>query len=367
MARVFNFSAGPAMIPEPVLAQAQQDIVDIDGTGIGILEHSHRGNVMDRITADTEAACREIASIPDDYAVFWMQGGATSQCYFVPANLLPPDRTADYFQTGKWANDSIKEAPLYGGCHICATSKDSNYAYIPTPADTSYSDEPVYVHFTSNNTIVGTEFKAEPTPPNGAVLVCDASSNIFSKPIDIGKYGLIYAGAQKNLGPSGITLVIARRDLVAEAVRPLPDMMRFRKHAEWNGRWNTPPTFGVYLMGEVFKWILAEGGLEAMRERNEAKAELVYSFLDSQDFFIPHARPDSRSFMNFTFKCPTPELDALFVSEAEKKGLDGLKGHRSVGGMRASMYNAFPIEGTRLLVEFMKSFAHEHASTGALA
>ena len=361
--RVFNFSAGPGVLPEAVLRRAQQDIWDIDGSGIGILEHSHRGAVFDRVTADTEAACREIASIPDDYAVFWMQGGATSQCYFVPANLLAPDRTADYFQTGKWANDSIKEAPLYGGCHICGSSKDANYSYIPSPAETDYSDEPVYVHFTSNNTIMGTEFKADPRPPEGAYLVCDASSNIFSKPIDMTRYGLVYAGAQKNLGPSGITLLIARRSVVEDSVRPLPDMMRYAKHAAWHGRFNTPPTFAVYLMGEVFKWILAEGGLEAMRERNEAKSKIVYDFLDGQDFFIPHARPDSRSTMNLTFKCPTPELDDAFVIEAAKRGLDGLKGHRSIGGMRASMYNAFPIAGAHALVEFMKSFAHEHAAT----
>jgi len=359
--RVFNFSAGPGVLPPSVIEQARQDIVDIDGSGIGILEHSHRGAVFDRITADTEDACREVGHVPDDYAVFWMQGGPTSQCYFVPANLLPPDRTADYFQTGKWANDSIKEAPLYGGCHICASSKDENYRFIPSPAETHYSDDPVYAHFTANNTIAGTEFHSEPTPPPGTPLVCDASSNMFSKPIDIGKYGLIYAGAQKNLGPAGVTLLIARRDLIAEPVRPLPDMMKFHLHAEWHGRFNTAPTFGVYLMGEVLKWILAEGGLTAMAERNRAKAAVVYDFLDAQDFYLPHARLDSRSSMNITFKCPTPDLDRLFVSGAEKTGLSGLNGHRSVGGMRASMYNAFPIEGARALVDYMKAFAHEHA------
>lgn len=359
--RVFNFSAGPATLPEVVLRQAQKDIIDIDDSGIGILEHSHRGPVFDRITEQTEALCREVGRVPEDYAVFWMQGGATSQCYMVPANLLSPDRTADYFQTGKWANDSIKEAPLYGGCHICASSKDTNYSCIPTPEETQYSDSPAYVHFTANNTIMGTEFQTEPTPPEGSCLVCDASSNIFSKPIEIGKYGLIYAGAQKNLGPSGITLLIARKDVVSGSVRPLPEMVRYANHATGQGRYNTPPTFGVYLMGEVFKWILAEGGLGAMREKNRAKADVVYDFLDSQDFYIPHTRKDSRSVMNITFKCPTPELDRVFVVEAEKRGLDGLKGHRMTGGMRASMYNAFPIEGARALVDFMKVFAHEHA------
>lgn len=360
--RIFNFSAGPACLPESVLRQAQQDIWDIAGSGIGILEHSHRGKVFDRITQETEAMCRQIAGIPDEYAVFWMQGGATSQCYFVPANFLPSDRTADYFETGKWAQDSIKEAPLYGKCHVCASSKESNFSYIPTGSQVRYSPKPVYVHFTANNTIMGTEFHAEPTPPKGAFLVSDASSNIFSRPIDVTRYGLIYAGAQKNLGPSGITLLIARKDLIEEPVRELPTMMRYGLHAENEGRFNTPPTFAVYLMGQVFKWIIAQGGLEAMRQINEEKAGLVYGFLDSQDFYTAHARPDSRSSMNYTFKCPTPELDKLFISQAEKRGLDGLKGHRVVGGMRASMYNAFPMAGVRALVEFMKAFAHEHAA-----
>ncbi len=363
--RVFNFSAGPACLPPSVIRQAQADIVDIFDSGIGILEHSHRGKVFDRITHETEAACRQIANIPDTYAVFWMQGGATSQCYFVPANLLPADRTADYFETGKWAEDSIAEAPLYGTCHICASSKASKYDHIPGPAETKYSSNPAYVHFTANNTIMGTEFRSEPAVPAGSFLVCDASSNIFSRPIDVTKYGLIYAGAQKNLGPAGITLVIARKDLIASPPRALPKMMQYRLHAEKEGRYNTPPTFGVYLMGQVFKWILAEGGLTAMEEINREKAAVLYSFLDSQDFYIPHARKDSRSMMNFTFKCPTPELDALFTKQAEARGLDSLSGHRFIGGMRASMYNAFPKEGAVALVDFMKEFARQHAATAS--
>ena len=363
--RIFNFSAGPACLPESVLKQAQEDIWDIYGSGIGILEHSHRGKVFDRITAETEAACREITNIPDDYAVFWMQGGATSQCYFVPANFLPEDRTADYFETGKWAQDSIKEVPLYGKLHICGSSKDSNFNHIPTGDEVSYSDNPVYVQFTANNTIMGTEFQDEPAAPKGAFLVCDASSNIFSKPIDITKYGLIYAGAQKNLGPSGTTLVIARKDLVETPARELPQMMKYGNHAKKEGRFNTPNTFGVYLMGQVFRWILAEGGLDAMAERNREKAMVVYDFLDAQDFFIPHAQTDSRSMMNITFKCPTPELDKAFIEGAEKKGLDGLKGHRQIQGMRASMYNAFPKKGAEALVSYMKDFAHEHAAAKA--
>jgi len=362
--RVYNFSAGPATLPEPVLRQAQKDIVDVFGSGMGCLELSHRGREFDRITHETEADCREIAGIPDDYAVFWMQGGATSQCYFVPANFLPPDRAADYFQTGKWANDSIKEVPLYGDCHICASSKDDNYNHIPTGDQVSYSDNPVYVHFTANNTIMGTAFQAEPTPPPGAFLVCDASSNIFNGPIDVTKYGMIYAGAQKNLGPAGVTLLIARKDAL-EPVRELPTMMQYKLHAEKEGRFNTPPTFAVYLMGQVFKWILAEGGLDAMRQRNEEKAAIIYDFLDSQDFYIPHARADSRSRMNITFKCPTPELDKQFIEQAEQRGMRELKGHRSIGGMRASIYNAFPKDGCEALVTFMKEFAHANAGAKA--
>lgn len=363
--RIFNFSAGPACLPEPVIRQAQQDLWDIYGSGIGIMEHSHRGKVFDRITHETEEACREVGGVSDDYAVFWMMGGATSQCYFVPANLLPAERTADYFETGKWAQDSIKEVPLYGGLHVCGSSKDKNFSYIPSGNQVSHSDDPVYVQFTSNNTIMGTEFQAEPETPGDSYLVCDASSNIYSKPIDVSKYGLIYAGAQKNLGPSGTTLIIARKDLVNEPVRELPQMMMYSNHAKKEGRYNTPNTFGVYLMGQVFRWILAEGGLSAMVEKNREKAMLVYDFLDSQDFFIPHAEKASRSMMNITFKCPTEELDKAFLAGAETHGLDGLKGHRSIKGMRASMYNAFPRAGAEALVAYMKEFSHEHAAANA--
>ncbi|MEM7623106.1 MAG: 3-phosphoserine/phosphohydroxythreonine transaminase [Planctomycetota bacterium] len=366
----YNFSAGPAMLPGEVIERAKRDIGDIFGSGMGVMELSHRGREFDRITDETEALVRECAGVPDGYDVFWMQGGATSQCYLVPANLLPEGRTADYFQTGKWANDSIKDAAHYGAAHVCGSSKDANYSYIPMGSEVSHSDNPAYVHFTSNNTIMGTEFHAEPAAPmnadGGAVpLVCDASSDIYSRPIDVSRYGLIYAGAQKNLGPAGVTLLIARKSLIEEPVRSLPDMMQFCKHAAKEGRFNTPPTFGVYLMGQVFKWILAEGGLDAMRERNAEKAAVLYDFLDSQDFYRPHARVDSRSFMNITFKCPAEDLDKQFIAEATAKGLDGLKGHRSVGGMRASMYNAFPKAGAESLVAFMKDFAQQHAAAAS--
>ncbi len=360
--RVYNFSAGPACLPESVLKQAQKDLWNIDNTGIGILEHSHRDACFDRVTEETERACREVGNIPDSHSIFWMQGGATSQCYMVPANFLPEGRTADYFQTGKWANDSIAEVPLYGDCHICGSSKDSGYNFIPKRKQVSHSKNPVYVQYTSNNTIMGTEFHDEPETPGDSFLVADMSSNIYSRPMDFSKFGLVYAGAQKNLGPSGVTLLIARKDLIKEPVRPLPKMMQYGLHAAKNGRFNTPPTFGVYLMGEVFKWIIAEGGLDAMAEMNKEKAAIIYDFIDSQDFFQPHAAKEDRSYMNLTFKCPSPELDKLFVEQAEAQGLTTIKGHKSVGGMRASIYNAFPRSGCTALVAFMKDFAHAHAS-----
>jgi len=363
--RVYNFSAGPACLPESVLRQAQKDIWDIDSTGIGILEHSHRDATFDRVTHETESVCREVGSIPEDYAVFWMQGGATSQCYMVPAFFLAPERTADYFQTGKWSNDSINEVHLYGNLHICGSSKDSAFDHIPKGDEVSHSENPVYVHMTSNNTIMGTEFKKLPETPADAFLVADMSSNIYSRPLDASRYGLIYAGAQKNLGPSGITLLIGRKDLIEEPVRELPKMMHYGLIAKKEGRFNTPPTFGVYLMGEVFKWIRAQGGLGAIERMNEEKAAVVYDFLDSQDFFTPHAAKEDRSLMNITFKCPTPELDRVFIEKAEASGLSTIGGHRSIGGMRASIYNAFPKRGCEALVAFMKDFAHQHAGATA--
>ncbi|MEX0876825.1 MAG: 3-phosphoserine/phosphohydroxythreonine transaminase [Phycisphaerales bacterium] len=363
--RVYNFSAGPACLPESVLKQAQKDLWNIFESGIGILEHSHRNQFFDRITYETEAACREVGNIPSNMSIFWMQGGATSQCYMVPANFLPEGRTADYFQTGKWANDSIDEVHHYGNVHICGSSKDKNYNFIPKGDQVRYSENPAYVQFTSNNTIMGTEFKDEPTPPKGAFLVADMSSNIYSRPMDFSKFGLVYAGAQKNLGPSGITLLIGKKELINNPVRELPKMMQYGLCAKKEGRYNTPPTFGVYLMGEVFKWIKAEGGLTAMAERNREKAAVIYDFIDSQDFFTPHAVTEDRSDMNITFKCPTEQLDEQFTEEAEKKGLTTLAGHRSIGGMRASIYNAFPKAGCEALVAFMKEFAHTHAGATA--
>lgn len=358
--RVFNFSAGPAVLPEPVLEQARHDLWDIDESGVGVLEHSHRGKVIDRVWEETEAACRELAKIPDHYRVLFLTGGASTQFFQVPANLLSPDATADYIVTGSWAKKASKEAGRYGTMHVAATSEDGNHSYIPGPSETKYSASPAYVHFCSNNTIFGTEFQWEPECPAGAFLVCDASSDMFSRPIDVTKYGLIYAGAQKNLGPAGATLLIIRDDLIEKPARELPTMLRYATHAEQGSRYNTPPVFPVHVMGLVFKWILDQGGLEAMGRHNQDKAKLIYDVLDSSSFFTPHARGDSRSLMNVTFRLPSEDLEAKFVSEATEKRMPGLKGHRSVGGIRASIYNAMPRAGCDALAQFMREFERQN-------
>ncbi|HEY7635376.1 MAG TPA: 3-phosphoserine/phosphohydroxythreonine transaminase [Gemmatimonadales bacterium] len=364
--RIFNFSAGPAVLPEPVLKRAQEAIWNVAGSGIGIMEHSHRGKVFDKIIEDAEQACRQLGGIPDNYRVLFLQGGASLQFSMVPMNLLPPDRTADYLLTGVWSQKAVKEAKILGGkVHLAASSEATNFDRIPKPDEIRYSANPVYVHLTTNNTIYGTQWRSEPAVPAGAPLIADASSDIYSRPIDIGKYGLIYAGAQKNLGPSGVVLVIIRDDLVEAGAKTLPTMLQYRTHAAEKSLYNTPPTFGIYVMGEVFKWIQAEGGLKAMEEKNEAKAKLLYDYIDESDFFRGTVQPDSRSRMNLCFRAPTEELETKFISEATKKGLDGLKGHRSVGGMRASIYNACPRAAVEALVSFMKEF--ERANRAAAA
>jgi phosphoserine aminotransferase len=358
--RIFNFSAGPAVLPEPVLREAQRDLWDFAGTGIGILEHSHRGEAFERVVAETEAAARALAGIPDSHKLLFLAGGASLQFAMLPANYLPDDRVADYLDTGAWSQKAIHEAGYYGSVHVAASSKAANYTFIPAPADHRWSERPVYAHFTSNNTIFGTQFQREPTPPAGVWLACDASSDIFSRPIDVSRYGLVYAGAQKNLGPAGVTLAIVREDLLEPPVRELPTMLRYRVHAEQGSLYNTPSTFGIYVMGRVFEWIRAQGGLAAMAKRNEEKARILYDYLDAEGFYAAPVRPDSRSLMNVVFRTPSAALDERFVAEATRQGLDGLKGHRSVGGMRASIYNAFPRAGCEALVQFMKDFAAKH-------
>ena len=353
--RIWNFSAGPAILPETVLEEARENLLSLGSTGVGICEHSHRGKPFMAVAAEAEALCRELAGIPDDYAVLFLQGGASLQFSMIPQNLLPADRTADYLITGAWAEKALKEAKACGRTHVACTSKDTNFNYIPDTC--TYSDNPVYVHFTSNNTIFGTQFVTVPAGiPGSAFLVCDASSDIFSRPIDVPKYGLIYAGAQKNLGPSGVTLVIVRKDLVEAGNRNLATMLQYRTHAENESMYNTPPTFGIYLMMLVFRWIKSNGGLAAMETRNRTKAAVLYDYLKHSALFKSTARAGSGSQMNVTFVTGHEETDNAFVKAAEAKGFSGLKGHRSVGGMRASIYNAFPAEGVDALVQFMKDF-----------
>jgi phosphoserine aminotransferase len=363
--RIHNFSAGPAVLPESVLRKAQEAIWNAGGSGIGILEHSHRGKLFEGVINEAEQACRSLGGIPDNYRVLFLQGGASLQFAMVPMNFLSADRTADYLVTGVWSQKAVKEAKPLGKVHIAVTGEATNFDRIPQPEEIRYSANPAYVHITTNNTIYGTQWRTEPPVPTGVPLVADTSSDMYSRPIDIRKYGIIYAGAQKNLGPSGVVLVIIRDDLVEAGSKTVPTMLQYRTHAGESSLYNTPPTFGIYVMGEVFKWIQAEGGLAGMAEHNEAKARLLYEFIDNSDFFRGTVQPDSRSRMNVCFRAPTEELEAKFISEATKRGLDGLKGHRSAGGMRASIYNACPRRAVEALVAFMKEFERANRGVGA--
>ena len=358
--RIFNFSAGPAVLPESVLEEARENLLSLGETGVGIMEHSHRGKAFLKVYEEAESLCRAVGGIPDNYRVRFMQGGASSQFFMIPMNCLKPDRSADYLVTGSWSEKAVAEATPFGNVHVACSSEDRNYCYIPQTTD--YSTHPAYVHFTSNNTIYGTQFAKEPTPPPGAFLVCDASSDIYSRSVNVNKYGLIYAGAQKNLGPSGVTLVIIRDDLVEQGNGDLPKMLQYRTHASNDSMYNTPPTFGIYIMGLVFRWIRDQGGLEAVEKKNRQKAGKLYAYLDQSSLFRPTADQDSRSQMNVTFVTGNDDLDAAFIKQAKEAGLDGLKGHRSVGGMRASIYNAFPEAGIDRLIDVMQDFEQKSAS-----
>jgi phosphoserine aminotransferase len=358
--RIHNFGAGPGVLPEPVLRQAQQDLWDIGGSGIGIMEHSHRGKLFDRVIGEAEALCREVGGVPANYKVLFLQGGASLQFSMVPMNLLPAGRTADYLVTGVWAQKALKEAKLVGQTHVAFDGAGEQFTRIPRQDEIRYSDQPCYIHVTTNNTIYGTQWRREPEVPAGVPMIADTSSDMYSRPIDIAKYGLIYAGAQKNLGPSGAVLVIIREDLLELAPKTLPTMLQYRVHAAENSLYNTPNTWGIYFTGQVFRWIKEQGGLTAMAARNEAKAKLLYDAMDASGFYRGTAQPESRSLMNVTFRGPSEELEAKFCSEATKAGLDGLKGHRSVGGMRASIYNACPLASVQALVEFMKEFERKN-------
>jgi len=357
--RVYNFSAGPAVLPLPVLEEAQRDLVALPGVGMSVMEISHRSKPFDEIIQGAEADFRALGGVPDNYKVLFLQGGASLQFSMLPMNLLPAAGSADYLITGDWSKKAAKEAKRVGAVNIAATTEAGGFKSVPSPADIKISNGAAYAHMTSNNTIFGTEWHY--TPDTGSVpLVCDASSDIFSRPIDVTRFGLIYAGAQKNLGPSGVTVVVIREDLLARSADSLPAMLSYKTMAENNSLYNTPPCFGIYILRLVLKWLKNAGGLEAIGRVNARKAKMLYDELDRTDFWKPHAAEDSRSLMNVTFRLPSEDLEKLFTKESTAAGFDGLKGHRSVGGMRASIYNAFPEHGVAALVEFMREFEKKH-------
>ncbi len=360
MARVYNFSAGPAVLPEEVLQEAADEMLDYRGTGMSVMEMSHRSNAYDTIIKEAEADLRELMNIPDNYKVLFLQGGASQQFAMIPMNLMK-NRVADYIVTGQWAKKAYQEASLYGKANKIASSEDKTFSYIPDCSDLPISEDADYVYICENNTIYGTKFKTLPNT-KGKPLVADVSSCFLSEPVDVTKYGVIYGGVQKNIGPAGVVIVIIREDLITEDVLPgTPTMLRYKIHADADSLYNTPPAYGIYICGKVFKWLKKMGGLEAMKERNEKKAKILYDYLDESKLFKGTVRKEDRSLMNVPFITGNEELDAKFVKEAKEAGFENLKGHRTVGGMRASIYNAMPIEGVEKLVEFMKKFEAENA------
>ena len=353
--RVHNFSAGPAVLPLPVLEEIRRDLVSLPGVGMSILEISHRSKTFESILACAEADIRSLAGIPASYKVLFLQGGASLQFSMVPMNLLTPGATADYIDGGSWAEKAIKEAKRVGAVNIAASTKPEHYSRIPLQSELKLTPGAAYVHMTSNNTIEGTESRQ--LPDVGDVpLVSDTSSDMFSRPIDVTRHALIYAGAQKNMGPAGVTIVIIRDDMLARSSKSLPTMLNYAVHAEAGSMYNTPPAFAVYAMGLVMKWLIAQGGLPAIALSNERKGAKLYAEIDRTGFYRGTAHKDCRSLMNVTFRLGSEELEKAFIQESTMAGLDGLKGHRAVGGMRASIYNAFPEAGVDALIAFMKEF-----------
>ncbi|HJP94423.1 MAG TPA: 3-phosphoserine/phosphohydroxythreonine transaminase [Pyrinomonadaceae bacterium] len=357
--RIFNFSAGPAVLPVPVLEEAQRDLLSLPGVGMSVMEISHRSKTFDEIIAGAESGLRELLNIPSNYHILFLQGGASLQFSMVPMNFLPADGSADYILTGSWGKKALKEAKKLGSVNIAATMADGGFTRVPSDEEITLNPQAAYVHITSNETIEGVEWKREPNVGD-VPLVADASSNILSQVIDVNKYGIIYAGAQKNMGPSGLTVVILREDLLQRIPEGLATMLDYRTHVENKSLYNTPNTWGIYILRLVCKWLKDKGGVAAMRRENEEKAKLLYDEIDASDFYRGHADADCRSIMNVTFRLPDQELEKKFVSEATAQGLDGLKGHRSVGGIRASIYNAFPRAGVEALVSFMKEFERQN-------
>jgi len=360
--RVFNFASGPAVLPLPVLEEVQRDLIALPGVGMSILEISHRSSIFESILANAEAGLRAVAGIPANYRVLFLQGGASLQFSMVPMNLLGSGTTADYLDTGSWAAKAIDEARRIGSVNVTGSTKSESYSRIPHQSELALTPGAAYVHMTSNNTIEGTEWKQLPQTAN-VPLVSDTSSDMFSRPIDVGRHALIYAGAQKNLGPAGLTVVIIRDDLLERSrarAATLPTMLNYAVHAESSSLYNTPPTAAVYILGLVMKWLIGQGGLAGIEVVNRRKAAKLYAEIDRTTFYRGTAQADSRSLMNVTFRLQTPDLERRFIEESTAAGLDGLKGHRAVGGIRASIYNAFPEAGVDALVAFMREFERRH-------
>lgn len=359
MGRVYNFSAGPAVLPEEVLKEAAEEMLDYKGCGMSVMEMSHRSKVYDTIIKEAEQDLRDIMNIPDNYKVLFLQGGASLQFAMIPMNLMK-NKKAAYIVTGQWAKKAYQEAQIYGETVKVASSEDKTFSYIPDCSDLDIPEDADYVYICENNTIYGTKYKTLPNT-KGKTLVADVSSCFLSEPVDVSKYGVIYGGVQKNIGPAGVVIAIVREDLITEDVLPgTPTMMKYKTHADADSLYNTPPCYGIYICGKVFKWIKKMGGLQAMKELNEKKAKILYDYLDESRLFKGTVVPEDRSLMNVPFVTGDAELDAKFVKEAKEAGFENLKGHRTVGGMRASIYNAMPIEGVEKLVEFMKKFEVEN-------
>lgn len=354
--RIYNFSAGPAILPEDVLKEAQEDMLSYKGSGMSVMEMSHRGKIYDSIFKGAEADLRKLLDINDNYAVLFLQGGATLQFSMVPLNLMPPKNKADYIITGSWAKKALKEAKRVGNVNVAGSTEEEKFVRLPKQEELKLDPDASYVHFTSNNTIFGTQYRTEPEVGN-VPLVCDTSSDMLHKKIDVNKYGLIYAGAQKNMGPAGVALVIIRKDLLERSSDSLHTYLNYKVHVDGESLYNTPATYSVYIMGLVYKWLLNLGGLDNMYKMNKEKAGILYDYIDNSDgYYKGTVVKEDRSLMNVAFRLPSEELEKKFIAETTEKGFSGLKGHRSVGGIRASIYNAFPKKGVEALVEFMKDF-----------
>lgn len=359
MSKVFNFSAGPAVLPKEVLKEAADEMLDYKGTGISVMEMSHRSKTFEEIIQTAESDLRELLQIPDNYKVLFLQGGASTQFAMIPMNLMK-HRVADYIITGQWAKKAYQEALKYGQANIIASSEDRTFSYIPECCDLPISEEADYVYICENNTIYGTKFKELPNT-KGKILVSDVSSCFLSEPIDVSKYGILYGGVQKNIGPAGVVIAIIREDLITEdTLEGTPTMLQYKIHADAKSLYNTPPAYGIYICGKVFQWLKQMGGLSVMKERNERKAQILYEYLDHSQLFRGTVVKKDRSLMNVPFVTGNQDLDAKFIKEAKEAGLESLKGHRSVGGMRASIYNAMPLEGVEALVAFMQKFEEEN-------